>query len=97
MKQQLGRQSFSRLWDWMKETRTNQKQLARRMNVDPSLVCHWLTGGRVPSLYNAMKLSELTGIPMQLLIERRRARKLALRASSEQSFKAEAENAPETL
>ena len=40
--------------------------LARRIEVDPSLVTRWLTGARTPTIEQRIVIESVTGVPARL-------------------------------
>ncbi len=49
------------LADYVKDNRMSQRELARRLNVDPSIVSRLLNGQMRPSLDLAVRIERLTG------------------------------------
>ena len=60
---------YSSLQDWMERTGTNQAELARRAKMPKSQLSMLLKGSRRCSLERALVLSEITGVPVEKLVE----------------------------
>ena len=58
-------QSYERLQDWMNAKGVNQKYLARLAGISEQHLCMVLRGSRRCSLRVALRLSELTGVPVE--------------------------------
>ena len=49
------------------EPKISKKELARKLKVDASLITLWQQGSRKPGERQLKRLSQITGIPMELL------------------------------
>ena len=54
---------------WLNENHQTPRTLAIKIDVDQSLVYGWSWGRSVPSLRNAVRLSEVTGIPVTTWVQ----------------------------
>ena len=84
MKRRTKRRPYRSLQDWMERTRTNQTKLAELSGMTQSHLSYILTGARRCSIQNALKLSAITGVPVEKLVEWGRT---DTPSTSEQSFK----------
>lgn len=53
----------------MEATGTNQAELAKRAGINPSHLSNILRRSRRASLYLALRLSKLTGVPIEVIAE----------------------------
>jgi plasmid maintenance system antidote protein VapI len=82
------KRAYRSLSDWLDRTGTNQQTLARRAGVTDSVISDLLRGSRRCSLGTALKLNELTGVPVEKLVAWPRfqpRQKTASAAQSEES------------
>ena len=49
------------------EPKISKRDLAAKLNVDASLITRWASGERVPSKHKLKRVSQVTGIPLELL------------------------------
>lgn len=60
---------YTSLQDWMERTGTTQAELARRVQMPQSQLSQLLKGSRRCSLFKALALSKVTGVPVEKLVE----------------------------
>ncbi len=77
---------YRSLQDWMERTRTSTTKLAEMSGLTQSHLSYILTGGRRCSIEKALKLSEITGVPVQKLVVWGR---VAPQAKPEPAFKSD--------
>ena len=53
---------------WLAKFKMSQAAFAREMDIDPSLVSHWLRGTRKPGRNMLKELSAITGIDIKDLL-----------------------------
>lgn len=63
------RKKYRDLADWLDRTGTQQQTLARLAGVTDSVVSQLLRGSQRCSLVTALKLSDITGVPVEKLVE----------------------------
>lgn len=61
--------SYPTIQAWMEATGTNQTELARRVGINQSHLSNILRRSRRASLYVALRLSKLTGVPIEVIAE----------------------------
>ena len=54
----------------MAEKEINQKELARKIDVDPSVVSLWLSGKRMPNADSLCRLADYFGVSVDFLLGR---------------------------
>ncbi len=59
------RRPYTSLQDWMERTGKNQDELAQLTGIGRSFISKILTGGRMCSMQNALKLHRVTGVPIE--------------------------------
>ena len=69
----MKRRRYGSLRQFMAQTRTSQADLAGRLGVTPSAVSYYVAGLRIPKPAVALKLSRITGVPLETLLTRRAA------------------------
>ena len=52
------------------EKEINQKELARKIDVDPSVVSLWLSGKRMPNVDSLCRLADYFGVSVDFLLGR---------------------------
>lgn len=57
-----------RLAEWRAASEVSQWELARRLQLDPSLVSRWESGARTPSTLQLVNLSHLTGMRLDWML-----------------------------
>lgn len=87
MKRRTKKRPYKSLQDWMERTGSTQTKLAERSGIAQPILSKILTGGRMCSLENALKLSEATGVPVEKIANWKR--RVARPAISEQPFKSD--------
>src|SRR5437763_1644974 len=60
----------------------SQSQLARRMEISPSLICAWEAGTRNPSLDQLLEISRHLGVPLDYLLKEKAQPKFQFRAAA---------------
>jgi HTH-type transcriptional regulator/antitoxin HigA len=65
---QKSRHRAASLAEYIKNTSVTQTELARLLGVSPSTVNCYVSGRRTPSLGVAVKLSRITGVPVERLL-----------------------------
>lgn len=63
------RRPYASLADWLDRTGTRQYQLAKMAGINESALSMLLRGSRRCSLRVAIRLSDITGVPVQKLVE----------------------------
>lgn len=63
------RQTYRSLHDWLDRTGTPQYVLARMCEISEPALSMLLRGSRRCSLVKALRLSEVTGVPVEKLVE----------------------------
>lgn len=63
------RTRYTSLSDWLDRTGTQQQTLARLAHMPDSTISQLLRGSRRCSLQNALRLAEITGVPVENLVE----------------------------
>ena len=58
-----------RLQEWLTETGTTQAELARAMGVSQPTVSDWVNGNISPSAENLIRLSKLTSVSIDDLLQ----------------------------
>lgn len=62
-------QAYKSLQDWMERTGTPQAELARRAKMPKSQLSQLLSGSRRCSIGAALRLTAVTGVPVEKLVE----------------------------
>lgn len=75
---------YASLQDWLERTGTPQVTLARLAKISPAYLSRILSRSRRCSVEKALKLSSVTGVPVEKLVEWGKSRPPAI---PEQSFK----------
>lgn len=55
---------------WREDSQLSQAELARRIGVTPSAVCHWEQGDTNPSMGNLLKIAEACGTNLRRFLGR---------------------------
>ena len=63
------KRAFLTIRDWMDATGTNQRELAKVLGISEAHVCNILRGRASPSAILALRMSRLTNVPIETLIE----------------------------
>jgi len=63
------RRAYPTVQAWMAATGTNQAELARRLGVKQPHLSNVLSKSRRCSLYLALKLSHITNVPIEAIVE----------------------------
>lgn len=61
---------YANIWDWMERTGTNQAQIAAMTKIKRSFLSLILSRSRRCSLENALKLSAVSGVPVEKLFDK---------------------------
>lgn len=77
---------YESLQDWMERTGTNTTQLAKLAGIGRSHLSYILTRSRRCSIVKAIRLSRVTGVPVEKLIE---WKKVKYPSTSKRSFKSD--------
>ncbi len=59
------RKPYTSLQDWMERTGKSQADLAQLTGINRTFLSKILTGGRMCSMQNALKLHSVTGVPIE--------------------------------
>jgi transcriptional regulator with XRE-family HTH domain len=62
---------YSSLRAYLKATRRTQEQLAAELGVRQGLVSKWVRGAQMPRPSMALRLSRLTGVPVEAMTQAR--------------------------
>jgi antitoxin component HigA of HigAB toxin-antitoxin module len=68
-KQYRTRRAYPTLQAWMDATGTNQQELARLVGIKQPHMCNILRKSRRCSLFIALKLSRITNVPIENIVE----------------------------
>lgn len=63
------RRAYPTVQAWMTATGTNQRMLAARLGIKQSHLSNVLSKSRRCSLYLALKLSDITNVPIENIVE----------------------------
>ena len=64
----IHRRAYPNLRMYLQKTGTSQRELARRLGIDPSYVSHFIRGTKSPSLRLAAKIARETNIPIETML-----------------------------
>jgi transcriptional regulator with XRE-family HTH domain len=67
----LVRQRYRTLNDYFQQTGDSQARLAKALRVSPGYVSMLRSGERQPALDMALKIHDLTGVPLESMVVRR--------------------------
>lgn len=59
---------YKTLVDYFDQTGSTHQELADKVGVTRSCIHYWVTGKRYPTLGLALKLSHVTGVPLEALV-----------------------------
>jgi transcriptional regulator with XRE-family HTH domain len=80
----MPKRPYASLQDWLERTGTPQITLARLAKISPAYLSRILSRSRRCSVEKALKLSSVTGVPVEKLVEWGKSRRPAI---PEQAFK----------
>ena len=66
----MAKRTYASIYDWMERTGTHQTELAKLTKIKRSFLSYILNRGRRCSLENALKLSAVSGVPVERLFDR---------------------------
>jgi transcriptional regulator with XRE-family HTH domain len=58
------------LTEYLAQSRLTQRALARALGISPSHLCDMLAGRRQPSLTVAVRIEQMTGVPIAALVRK---------------------------
>ena len=59
-----------KLKEWLTANNHSQEWLARQLGVTQGAVSHWITGRMTPTADNLVKMSDVTGLTLDQLMDR---------------------------
>lgn len=69
----IHRRAYPNLRMFLAQSGTSQKELARRLDIDPSYISHFVTGRRSPGFKLAAKIAKEANIPIESLLDQARS------------------------
>ncbi len=67
LRYQRAKRPFATIPAWMDATGTSQRELAKSLSISQSHLCNVMRGNRKASLDLALRIAELTNVPVEII------------------------------